>query len=71
MLERSSTISVSYTHLDVYKRQGYKSPEDFETIDELCHTLRLPAGEQGKCARYTIEAAQHGQPEDFYAKLMS
>ena len=52
-------------------KKGYKSPEDFETIDELCHTLRLPAGEQGKCTRYTIEAAQHGQPEDFYAKLMS
>ncbi|MFQ7399515.1 MAG: hypothetical protein ACLRNW_17225 [Neglectibacter sp.] len=28
-------------------KKGYKSPEDFETIDELCHTLRLPAGEQG------------------------
>ena len=25
-------------------KKGYKSPEDFETIDELCHTLRLPAG---------------------------
>lgn len=49
-------------------KKGYKSPEDFETIDELCHTLRLPAGEQGKCARYTIEAAQHGQPGGFLRK---
>ena len=38
------------------------SSEDFEIEDELVTPGCL--GGAGKSARYTIEAAQHGQPED-------
>ena len=45
MLEGKSLRAVSYTHLDVYKRQaGEMSPSDIEDLKQVCPKIILLAG---------------------------
>ena len=61
VLEVEAT-AVSYTHLDVYKRQGKGSPEEWVAVVKTGRVLFEVAGVDEELAREALRLASHKLP---------